>query len=76
MEVVKPWVESKITNSWVDPFKAESDEKLLYQYKLAWAWAKAAQEFLDYLNRSVEEAEALTKKEKGEVTDKLRTSLS
>ncbi len=50
--------------------------KLLYEYKLAWSFAKAAQEILDYVDTSVQIAEELNKKEKGELIDKLREGIS
>lgn len=43
---------------------------------LGFARAKAAQEIIDYVEKSIEEAEALLKKEKGEVEDKLREAVS
>jgi hypothetical protein len=60
----------------VDPRKVKSDEDLLYEYKLAFARARAAQEILDFIDKSIEEAEALTKKEKEGTVDKLRDSVS
>ena len=44
--------------------------------KTAWAWASAGEEILAFVEQMVEEAEALTKKEKGLNIDKLRESLS
>ena len=75
-EILKPFLEQQISHSWVDPRKVKSDEDLLYEYKLAFARAKGAQEILDFIDKSIEEAEALTKKEKEGVVDKLRESVS
>lgn len=72
----QPWLEDKIKHSWVDPRKAKSDKDLLYQYKTAWAFAQAAEEILAFVQKMQEEAEALTKKEKGEVENKLRDAVS
>jgi len=44
--------------------------------KTAWAFAQAGEEILAFTEKMVEEAEALTKKEKGLIKDKLREALS
>jgi hypothetical protein len=75
-QVLRQWLESKIKNSWVDPIKANDDAKLLYEYKLAWSFAKAAQEIIDFVDMNIQQAEQLTRKEKGELVDKLREGLS
>lgn len=74
-EVVKPYLESKIKNMWVEP-TGKDDEKLLYEYKLAWAFAKAASEILELVDKLQSESEMITKKEKGELKDKLREGVS
>ncbi len=76
-EVIAPLLKDKIKHTWVDPRKSRSDDKLLYEYKLAWAFATVAQELVDYIEKMKSEAEALTQKEQGggEI-DKLRESLS
>ena len=60
----------------MDPRKVQSDKELLYEYKVAWAFAQAAEEILQFVDKMLEEAEALTKKEKGEIKDKLREAVS
>lgn len=65
-----------VSHSWVDPRNVKSDKKLLYEYRLAWARAMAAQEILDFVQKSIEDAEHLTKKERGEIEDKLRSGVS
>ncbi len=76
-EVVFPLLIDKISHTWADPRKSKSDRKLLYEYKLAWAFATVAQELIDYVEKAQEEAEAITRKEQGLVeVDKLRESLS
>jgi len=52
------------------------DKKLLYQYKLAWAFAKAAEEILSFVQEAEVTGTKLLKKQRGEEIDKLRTSLS
>jgi hypothetical protein len=74
-EVIKPFLESKIQHLWVDP-TTKDDTTLLYEYKLGWAFAKAANEILELIDKLQEEAEMITKKEKGELKDKLREAVS
>jgi hypothetical protein len=75
-QTLRKWLESKIHNSWIDPTKSIDDAKLLYEYKLAWSFAKAAQEILDYVDQSIQIADELNKKEKGQMIDKLREGVS
>ena len=65
-------MQDRIHNSWVDPRKFDSDEKYLYATKTAWAFADASEQILALIENMVVEAEALTKKEKGEIINKLR----
>lgn len=74
-EIVKPYLEQSLSHSWVDP-SGKDEKKLLYEYKLAYALAKAAQELLDFVENGIATAEGLTKKEKDEVKDKLREAIS
>jgi hypothetical protein len=74
--VFLPYLKTKINHSWVDPRTAKSDKDLLYQYKTAWAFAKAAEEILAFVQEAQETGEKLVKKQRGEEIDKLRTSLS
>lgn len=74
-EVVKPFLESKISHSWVEPTN-KNDKQLLYEYKLAWAFAKAADEILALVENLQIESEMITKKEKGETKDKVREAIS
>ena len=71
-----PYLQSKISHSWVDPRKVKNDKDLLYQYKTAWAFAQAAEEILAFVQEAEETGAKLIKKQKGEEVDKLRTSLS
>lgn len=75
-EVFLPYLQSKISHSWVDPRSVKNDKDLLYQYKTAWAFAKAAEEILAFVQESEEVGTKLIKKQRGEEVDKLRTSLS
>lgn len=73
--MLRPFLEDKINHSWVDPRKTTSDEDLLFQYKTAWAFAQAADGVLGFVDQMIEESEGLTKKEKGEVVNKLKESM-
>lgn len=73
--MLRPYLEDKINHSWVDPRSAESDEDLLYRYKVAWAFAQAAEQILAFLDQMVEQEKGLTAKEKGEVVNKLKESM-
>ena len=75
-EVLRPWLEDKIRHAWVDPRKVKSDQDLLYEYKVAWAFARASEEILQFVEKVIDEASHLTKKEKGEITDPLREAVS
>lgn len=71
-----PFLQSKINHSWVDPRKSKSDKSLLYEYKLGWAMAQAAEEFLGFIDETADAVDTLEKKSKGEIVDKVRESLS
>jgi len=71
-EVLKPLLDKKFNNSWIDPRGAKNDEDLLYKYKTAWAHAEAGKEIIALIETYVETANFLEKKEKGEVVDKFR----
>lgn len=60
----------------MDPRSASSNEDLLYRYTVAWGFAQAAQQIVDYADALVEQSEELTKKEKGSRVDKLAESMS
>lgn len=75
-EVLLPWLKDKVSHSWVDPRSAETDKDLLYKYKLGWALAQSCSEIMEFVDQSIETTEALTKKEKGEETNKLREAVS
>lgn len=74
--MLRPYLEGKINHSWVDPRSAESDEDLLYRYKVAWAFAQASEQLLSFIDSMIEQEKGLTAKEKGEVVNKLAESMS
>ena len=75
-EVFLPYLQSKISHSWVDPRKTKNDKELLYQYKTAWAFAQAAEEIIAFVEEAEETGKKLLKKQRGEEVDKLKESLS
>lgn len=75
-EVLKPRLELAARSSLVDPRSFKSDEEYLYAQKVAWAHSSAANEILEAIDQDIETAIALTKKEKGEIKDKLREGVS
>jgi hypothetical protein len=66
-EVIKPYLESKISTSWVDPRDSTDYEEFFYKYTAAWGVAKAADEILKHIHSMVVEATRLEEKERGEV---------
>lgn len=74
-EVLIPHLESQIRNSWVDPRDSESDAEYAFKMKTAWAMAKASDEILDFVSKTIEEGIAMSEKEKGK-EDKLREAMS
>ena len=75
-QLLRQWLEDKIRNSWLDPRSFKSLEEFTKAYNEAWAVAQAAEQVLAYVQTKSDEAETLTKKEKGEVIDKLREGVS
>src|SRR3990167_7885851 len=71
-QVLKPLLESKVHNSWVDPAKFTDDASLRYAYSIAWGWAKASGEVIDLVTQAETRVIELLKKERGEVIDKFR----
>ena len=63
-------------SSLVDPRSFKSDEEYIYAQKVGWANASAANEILTAIEQDIETSEMLTKKEKGEIKDKLREGVS
>lgn len=74
--MLKPRLELAARSSVVDPRKFSSDADYLYAQKTAWASANAANEILTAIEQDIETAEQLTKKERGELVDKLREAVS
>ena len=75
-EVLEPWLRNKISHSWVDPRSFKSQDDFVRAYNVSWGFAQSAQEILSFVENMVEQSEGLTKKEKDEVIDKLRESIS
>lgn len=60
----------------MDPRQFKSKEELDYAYIVAWGAAQGAQQVLDQVQIWISDAEQLTRKEKGELKDKLREAFS
>jgi hypothetical protein len=69
-QVLLPWLQSQIRNSWVDPKSFKNDEEYAYAMKTAWALAHACDAILAFTEKAVEESDQLTKKENGEMIPK------
>jgi hypothetical protein len=74
-EVFMPYFESKIRNAWVDPRTFKDDQEYAYAMKTAWAMAKASDEILEFVEKTISEGVAMSDKQKGK-EDKLRESMS
>lgn len=74
-QILLPYLQSKIHNSWVDPRKSVNAEELVYQYVVSWGFAKASEELISHIQGLVDTVAALEKKEKGE-TNPLREAVS
>ena len=57
--MLRPQLEKKIRNSWLDPRKATNENDLFYQYVVAWASANAADEILKMVDTYVERVKSL-----------------
>lgn len=74
--MLRPWLEDKIKHSWVDPRSFNTNEEFIRAYNVAWGFSQAADQILGFIDQMIEEAEGLTKKEQGEIKDKLKEGLS
>ena len=74
-EVFMPYFESKIRNAWVDPRTFKDDKEYAYAMKTAWAMAKASDEIIEFVEKTISEGVAMGEKQKGK-EDKLRESMS
>lgn len=69
-QVLRPWLESKIRNSWPDPQEFKDTEEFVYGYTKMWGFAKAANEILEFVDSMQEQMDKLQKKERGELKSK------
>ncbi|MCK9371324.1 hypothetical protein M0R04_15530 [Candidatus Dojkabacteria bacterium] len=74
-EVLIPHLESVIRNSWVDPRTFKNDKEYSFAMRTAWAMAKASDEIIDFIEKTIEEGIAMGEKQKGKV-DPLREAMS
>lgn len=68
-KVFRPWLEDKITHTWLDPREAKDDADFKRRYELAWAMAQSADQILKFVDNALAEAEHLEKKEEGKIED-------
>ena len=71
-DVLKPFLDSRIKSSFIDPRKFKTDEEYIFACKVGWGWAQAASEVLEFIEVSEKNVEFLKKKGKGELEDKFR----
>ncbi len=71
-QVVKPFLEEKIKNSWLDPRKASSKEDFWYQYVTAWGLAQACDELVKEIDQMIETGKFLERKRKGETDNNFK----
>ena len=65
LELIKPYLESKIRNSWVDPRKVTDKDAFFHEYVVAWGWSHTADEFLKFLEEYANRFEFLKNKKEG-----------
>lgn len=63
-QIIKPKLESKMNNSWLDPRKTSDEKDFFHQYIVAWANANAIDEILKMIEGYVKTVENLRAKEK------------
>ena len=71
-EIFQPYLKLKLQHSWLDPRQVQDREKFFYQYVTGWGFAQAAQEILDYLEKTLSQTEYLLKKSQGEIEPEIR----
>ena len=64
-EVLKPWLEAKLHNSWLDPRKVKAQDKFFYEYVVSWGFAQASNELLNFMEQKKGEVQALRDKKSG-----------
>lgn len=68
-KVFRPWLESLIKHSWIDPREAKDGADFERRYNVAWAQAQSADQILKFVDDKVKEAEYLEQKEEGKIED-------
>lgn len=66
LQIIRPKLEAKIKNSWLDPRKTTDEKDFFHQYTVAWAVALAADEILKMVDSYVDRVKSLRAKEKEE----------
>ena len=65
-DFLKPWLEKKFANAWLDPTDLGEDE-FKWKYLQNYYYARACQDVLAYIDSAVTQSNELLKIEKGEV---------
>lgn len=65
-DYLKPWLEKKFANAWLDPTTLNEDE-FKWKYLQNYYYARACQDVLGYIDAAIAESSQLLKIEKGEV---------
>ena len=66
LETIRPRLEKKINNSWIDPRKTTDEKDFFFQYTVAWAAAQAADEILKMVDGYTERVKNLRAKQEEE----------
>ena len=70
MEWLKPLLESKVRNSWVDPAKSPSLDAFFKEYTVAFGWSKACTEILELADQEIAKGKYLQDKKEGKLKNK------
>ena len=68
-QVLRPWLQDKLNQSFPDPTQFDNDEKFLYAARMASVFKKVMGELLQFIDMKVEEAKALEAKKKDRKPD-------
>ena len=69
-DLLLPFLQAKVKNSWVDPRKVTDREQFFYEYATAWGWAQSAQELMDWIEERYKERNRLRDKADGKEIEK------
>lgn len=73
-DVIKPYLESYIANTWVDP-RTMDEKELVWKYNQAFLYSRAFKDLLEFIDKKIKEGQGLEQKAKGEVSDPFKEAL-